>query len=41
MVVWKVVDNGPFVPTIIRDGKFVDKLEIDWSDLDNKKVKYD
>ena len=35
---WEVIENGPFIPTVVEDGKSVTKPKSEWSDTDKRKI---
>ena len=39
--VWNTIENGPFIPTCITDGKTVTKPRNEWNEDEKKKVQLD
>ncbi|XP_068498154.1 uncharacterized protein [Phaseolus vulgaris] len=39
--IWESIENGPFIPQVKRDEVFVNKPSSEWTEAENKKVKFD
>ena len=38
---WDAIENGPFIPKFEKDGSFIEKPWSQWTNAENKKVKFD
>ena len=39
--IWDAIENGPFIPKLIKDGVFIEKPWSQWTDADNQRAKFD
>jgi len=39
--IWESIENGPFIPQVKRDEVFFNKPSSEWTEAENKKVKFD
>jgi len=39
--IWDAIENGPFIPKFQKDGSSIDKPWSQWTDVENKKAKFD
>ena len=39
--IWDAIENGPFIPKFEKDGSSIEKPWSQWTDSENKKVKFD
>jgi len=39
--IWDAIENGPFIPKFEKDGSSIEKPWSQWTDAENKNVKFD